>query len=491
MATVVVAALLCGMAMARLRQPPIVGYILAGVLLGPSALGLVHDRGSIEGLADLGVLMLLFVVGMELGIRAFLVTWRLALTAVVLQTVASVGVVLVFSTFLGFTIELSILLGFVIALSSTAVAIKIMEDIGLLRTRVGRIAVAVLIAQDLAFLPMLLVVENMGRGGIAGIGINGAIEIAASVALLVALIQVLGRQRRIELPFARLMVGNADLSPLSGLVYCFGAAALVGAIGLKPAYGAFLAGLVIGRSAQRQLMLATVQPIQSVLLMVFFLSIGLLIDLRFIVDNVATVLLLLTVVTLFKTGLNVVILRYLGETWPRAFLAGALMSQIGEFSFLLAASGVASGAIGADESRLVIAVTVLSLALSPFWLASARRVQRIAQRRTETLRELLVATYGEDAEVVRKGALWVLIRGRRWYEHGREAAEYTRRSLSPRRAERQGAVAGAAIAIDEDDDAVFVRSRPERVDAEPAKRAGGAAVVAAVPATSQPDRTLA
>jgi hypothetical protein len=167
-------------------------------------------------------------------------------------------------------------------------------------------------------------------------------------------------------------------------------------------------------------------------------------------------------VTLFKTALNVTIIRYLGESWPRAFLAGALMSQIGEFSFLLAANGVGSGAIGAEASRLVIAVTVLSLGLSPFWLASARRVQRLAEHRIGTLRELLVATYGEDAEIVRKGALWMLIRGRRWYERGRVAAEYTRRSISPRRADRRQAApvpgGAASLAIDDDDDASFVNS---------------------------------
>jgi len=460
MTTVVVAALLCGMAMARVRQPPIVGYILAGVILGPSAIGVMNDRGSIVAIADLGVLMLLFVIGMELGIRAFLVTWRLALTAVILQTCASVGVVFVFSSFLNFSVEVSILLGFVIAMSSTAVAIKVMEEIDVLRKRVGRITVAILIAQDLAFLPMLLVVDNMGRGsiGLAEVG-----EIVGSVALLVVLLRILARQRRIRLPFARLIVGSADLSPLSGLVYCFCAATLAGLIGLKPAYGAFLAGLVIGRSTQREHMLATVQPIQSVLLVAFFLSIGLLIDLRFMVENLLTVLTLLAVVTLFKTALNVVILRYLGETWQNAFLAGALMSQIGEFSFLLAASGIGTGAIGTEASRLVIAVTVLSLVVSPFWLATARRVQRLAQQRIETLRELLVATYGEDAEVVRKGALWVLISGREWYDRGREATEFARRQVSPRRSEQRAAPpeTGSAVllAVDEDDDAAFVNAR--------------------------------
>ena len=381
MAIVGLSALLCGMLMARLKQPALVGYIIAGVLLGPSAFGVVENREQIGGLAELGVLLLLFLIGTELSVRVFMVTWKMALTAVALQVAGSLAAIFLCSMILGFTTAESILLGFVIALSSTAVAIKILEETGQIRTRTGRITIAVLIGQDLAFLPMLLIVENIGSGTL---GFWAIVQITISIGVLILLVQTLNK-RRVNLPFARIVMGNIDLSPLTGLVYCFGFGAVFGLMGLSPAYGAFLAGLVVGRSTQREQMIQAVRPVQSVLIMVFFLSVGLLIDLKFIGENLSTVLVLLLIVTLFKTALNIGIMRFLGETWQRASLQGLTLSQLGEFSFLLAATGLSAGAIGEEQSRLVIAVTVLSLAVSPLWLTSARRVHGLASRRIDTL----------------------------------------------------------------------------------------------------------
>ena len=400
MAVVGLSALLCGMLMARLKQPALVGYIIAGVMLGPSAFGVVENREQIGGLAELGVLLLLFLIGTELSVRVFMVTWKMALTAVALQVAGSLAAIFLCSMILRFTTAESILLGFVIALSSTAVAIKILEETGQIRTRTGRITIAVLIGQDLAFLPMLLIVENIGGGTL---GFWAIVQIGISVGVLILLVQTLNK-RRVNLPFARIVMGNVDLSPLTGLVYCFGFGAVFGLMGLSAAYGAFLAGLVIGRSTQREQMTQAIRPVQSVLIMVFFLSVGLLIDLKFIGENLGTVLLLLLIVTLFKTALNIGIMRFLGETWQRASLQGLTLSQLGEFSFLLAATGLSAGAIGEEQSRLVIAVTVLSLAVSPLWLTSARRVHGLASRRIDTLEELVDATYGDEVKVVRHGS---------------------------------------------------------------------------------------
>ena len=400
MAVVGLSALLCGLIMARLRQPALVGYILAGLLLGPSAFGVVEDRAQIGGLAELGVLLLLFLIGMELSVRVFMVTWKMALGAVAMQVVGSVAAILLCSLVLGFTIAESVLLGFVVALSSTAVAIKMLEEVGELRSRAGRITVSVLIAQDLAFLPMLLIVENIGGGTF---GLWAAAQIVLSVGVLVLLVRWLN-ERRVDLPFARIVMRNVDLSPLTGLVYCFGFGAVFGLLGLSPAYGAFLAGLVVGRSNQREVMVNAVRPVQSILVMVFFLSVGLLIDLKFIQENLGTVLLFLLVVTLFKTALNIGIMRVLGESWQRASLQGLTLSQLGEFSFLLAATGLSAGAIGEEQSRLVIAVTVLSLSISPVWLTSARRVHGLASQQINTLHELVEATYGDEVKVVRRGS---------------------------------------------------------------------------------------
>jgi CPA2 family monovalent cation:H+ antiporter-2 len=141
-------------------------------------------------------------------------------------------------------------------------------------------------------------------------------------------------------------------------------------------------------------------PIQSVLMMAFFLSIGLLIDLRFIWDNVWTVLAVVVFIAVFKTALNVGLLGLLGESWPRAFMSGVLLAQIGEFSFILAALGVGVGAVSPENHRLIVAVTVLSLVVSPFWLETARRLHRVALMGVTSPRETLRLTYGKEASAL-------------------------------------------------------------------------------------------
>jgi CPA2 family monovalent cation:H+ antiporter-2 len=396
-ATVALAALLCGLGLERLRQPAIVGYILAGVLLGPSAFAVVHDRGDIDILAELGVLMLLFVIGMELSLRAFRRVWKLAVLTTLIQIGVSTSVMYLAATVAGFSVGVSIVLGFVVALSSTAVAIKVLEDIGELRTRAGRITVSVLIAQDLAVVPMMLSLGALADGKFDWIVLA---KVGGSIIFLVVLIWFLSRGKKIRLPFDRMVAGHEDLKPLSALAFCFGAAALSGLVGLSAAYGAFLAGLVIGNSHERARMLAAAKPIQSILMMIFFLSIGLLVDLNYIWENLDAVILLFLMVAVFKTLLNVGILRLLGQSWQHAFLAGVMLAQIGEFSFLLSLVGISHGLISPEIGRLVVAVTVLSLALSPLWVVTARRLQAVALAGRESASEVLNLVYGREAKVV-------------------------------------------------------------------------------------------
>jgi CPA2 family monovalent cation:H+ antiporter-2 len=396
-AIVALAALLCGLGLERLRQPAIVGYILAGVLLGPSAFAVVHDRGDIDILAELGVLMLLFVIGMELSLRAFRRVWKLAVLTTLIQIGVSTSVMYLAATVAGFSVGVSIVLGFVVALSSTAVAIKVLEDIGELRTRAGRITVSVLIAQDLAVVPMMLSLGALADGKFDWIVLA---KVGGSIIFLVVLIWFLSRGKKIRLPFDRMVAGHEDLKPLSALAFCFGAAALSGLVGLSAAYGAFLAGLVIGNSHERARMLAAAKPIQSILMMIFFLSIGLLVDLNYIWENLDAVILLFLMVAVFKTLLNVGILRLLGQSWQHAFLAGVMLAQIGEFSFLLSLVGISHGLISPEIGRLVVAVTVLSLALSPLWVVTARRLQAVALAGRESASEVLNLVYGREAKVV-------------------------------------------------------------------------------------------
>lgn len=429
-AAVALAALICGVLMERVRQPAIVGYIVAGVLLGPSGLALVQDRSGIDSLAELGVLLLLFLIGMELSLRAFRRVWRLALATTVIQISASVGVMLIAAKVIGWSTPAAILFGFVVAISSTAVAVKILEGLGELRTRTGRIAVGVLIAQDLAVVPMMLSINAMG-----GEEVNWLVvpKVLFSVIFLVGLILYLSGGRKVRLPFSEVVAGHADLLPLSALGFCFGLAALSGVLGLSAAYGAFLAGLIIGNSTNRHSMLQATQPIQSVLMMVFFLSIGLLIDLDYIWDNLTLVLALFMLIAVFKTVISVLALGLLGQAWHHAFLAGIMISQVGEFSFLMAVIATDVGVISESEGRLVVAVTVMSLGLSPIWVIAARRLQLLVSYGITESRELMRLMYGPEVELVSE-AIGDARSG--WQRQLRIAALWVRRRRAKRRREK-------------------------------------------------------
>jgi len=206
------AALLCGMVMTWLRQPAIVGYILAGVILGPSVLGLVAERENIRLLAEIGVLLLLFLIGMELSLKSFLRVWKVALGCMLLQLVGALGFNFLLAYALGWNPVAAMVGGFVMALSSTAVAIKILEDIGELDSDSGRLTVAVLIAQDLAVVPMLLIISNLG--GDTPFGWSGAAQVGFAVVFLVGFLAALAKYGTVRLPFIERIAGHADLRAL-------------------------------------------------------------------------------------------------------------------------------------------------------------------------------------------------------------------------------------------------------------------------------------
>lgn len=402
-AVIVVAALLGGVTMARLGQPAVVGYILAGAILGPGGLGLLQSREAVQVLAELGVLMLLFLIGMELSLRGFREVWVIAVTAALGQIAVALACMLALGALFDWPLPLVVVLGFALALSSTAVVVKMLDQLGERHSRVGQLTIGILIAQDLAVVPMIVIVGAF-KSEAGGIGIDALAKVALSIAFLGLLIMHLCRRPRLRLPFERLVGDHADLTPLAGLAVCFGAAAVSGLMGLSLAYGAFLAGLVIGNSSARDSMLRHAQPVQAVLLMVFFLSIGLLMDLTFLWNNLATVVLLVFFVTVLKTAFNVGLLRVLGEPWPRAFQAGVLLSQIGEFSFVLAALGLSVGAVPAETYRLVVVVTVLSLIAAPLWQEAARRLHRIALLGITSGGEVVRLLCSRETRAVREAA---------------------------------------------------------------------------------------
>jgi monovalent cation:H+ antiporter-2, CPA2 family len=396
---VIVAALAGGLGLARLKQPPILGYILAGIILGPSGLGLIQSREQVGLLAELGVLLLLFVVGMDLSLRTFKKTWFVSTLCTIIQVSASILISAFLAKIFGWSFGLSLLLGFVLSLSSTAVVVKMLESIGEMRTETGQMTIGILIAQDLAIVPMILMLRNLEKPWYDLALIS---KLFLSVGLIAALIFYLSRNQRVRLPLTKIIAGDKDLTPLASLTICFAAAAVSGLIGLSAAYGAFLAGLVLGNTHERLIMLETTKPIQSILMMAFFLSIGLLLDTSFIWNHLGIVLALLFVLTIGKTAINITILHFLRLPWSQSFIIGVVLAQLGEFAFLLSTVGHETHIISELDEKLIIALTVLSLALSPLWLTIARRLHDFADNSSITLSGIFHLLFSRDAGILRR-----------------------------------------------------------------------------------------
>ncbi|NJR31228.1 cation:proton antiporter [bacterium] len=273
---------------------------------------------------------------------------------------------------LGWDWRASVLFGFIITMSSTAVAIKIVAELKETKSAVGELTVGLMIAQDIAVVPMLILVESFEQETIELAPTLVRLGIALGILAFVLYFFRAGRQ--IIAPFSERLQGRDDLIALLALAVCFGAASLGGVLDLSPAYGAFVAGLIVGNTNLQNESMRVVTPIQSLLLVVFFLSVGLLIDLTYIAENALLVLGAAFGIILFKTGLNLASLRIAGVETAQASQVGLATAQIGEFSFILAAAGLSASILDEDRYRFAITVIAATLIVSPIWMIVARRV---------------------------------------------------------------------------------------------------------------------
>ena len=377
-AIVILLASLAAVFLSKLKQQPMIGYVIAGIIIGPAVLGVIKDQSEISFVAEMGVILLLFVLGMELPLNSFKQTYKVALPVTLLLVLFSLILVFVTGLVIDITLQEKIVYAFIISLSSTAVAIKLLENVDLLDKGTGQVAVSVLIAQDLLFVPMIMIVNAMGSQ--QGISLAFLPKILAAVVILVGLIIFLSRKQKVHLIFEQTVEKHNDLIPVAALTWCFVGAAASEYAGLSPAYGAFLAGLIIGNSHSKDKVLHRIEPMQSVLLMIFFLSIGILIDFNVIVSHAMLIFSLLLISMIFKTIVSIVLLKLFlpKDRWRCSFVTGLTISQIGEFSFIIAAAALSNGVFDNDSYKIIIAVIALSLAFSPVWLAILHRFVQIS-----------------------------------------------------------------------------------------------------------------
>ena len=376
LAIVLAAAFVGGAIFQKLKQPALVGYIIVGVILGPSVLGLVEERGNIAFMAELGILLLLFIAAMELDLHNFKAVARVSVITCAVQIGAGLAAMFALGHFLDWPVNRCILLGFAVSLSSTAVALKILDDSGLRKTRIGEKSIGILISQDIAVIPMILIIGALSKG--EGFNYNGLIKIGVAIIIMASVVLLFTKRPKIFSKFWDIFEKLHDTTmrgqtAVTGLALCFTAAAAAGVFGISAAYGAFLAGLIVGNTVNHKKLEAQTKPIFDVMIMVFFLSIGLLIDLQFVREHFVSILMILFITMLLKTIINIAVLRWQGMEKKEAYITGAVLGQVGEFSFILAAMGLSAHTIQDEGYKYVVAIISLSLLVTPFWLYLVKR----------------------------------------------------------------------------------------------------------------------
>src|SRR3989449_4625837 len=363
----------------RFRLPALPGFIVAGLLLGPNALGLVADVHAVESLAEVGVILLLFTIGIEFSLARLREMAQQVVGVGALQVGLSAGAAALLGLLFVSRWQVAVFVGLLVALSSTAIVLKLLTDRGEIDAPHGRIATAVLIFQDLCVVPIMLLVPFL-----AGTAIGGALGLA--VALGKAALIVLGVILASRLLVPRLLkeilkTRSRELFLISIILLGTLTALGTAAAGASLALGAFLAGLVLSESDYGHQALAELLPFRDVFISLFFVAVGMLVQGQFIRDHPLLTLGGVGAIMGGKTITAAVGPALLGYSGRVALLAGLAVSQIGEFSFVLAREGRAAGLLAEEPYQTFLAVAVFTMLVTPFLLeagpALVDRVERV------------------------------------------------------------------------------------------------------------------
>jgi len=367
------AALVGGMIAHRLRQPVILGYLVVGVAIGPHALGLVDDLVLIQAAATMGVALLMLTLGLEVSFAQLRQVGKVGLWGGIAQILITFALgLIVGSALFKWPLSEAVLFGLVISLSSTMVCLKILMERGEVDSMHGRIMIAVLILQDISVILMMVAMPILGD---TGQNLPLALAVATGKAILfVGIAIVLGVW---VLPWLMGTVGGVrsrELFLLTVLVLGLGAALGTQVLGLSAVFGAFLIGMVLRETRFAHRALAEITPLRDIFAALFFVSLGMLLNPKFVADYWWLVAATVAAIVFIKFLIVFGIVRFFGYAGGVALLAGAGLFQIGEFSFILAQGGVDSGIMSAQSYSLIIASAIITMLLTPLAMTLASRL---------------------------------------------------------------------------------------------------------------------
>ena len=352
----------------RLKIPTLVGFLFTGILIGPHALGFVQDTHNVTQLAEIGAVLLLFAVGLELSLSRIVRMGRYVIQGGTIQMLGTMAIVGMVAFAARLPVNHAILWGALVALSSTAIILKIYADRGELDAPHGRVVVAILLFQDLCVVPLMVLMPLLAgtQQGVSALFRAILVTVVATGGLIVA--------GRFIVPrfLARVTtLHNQEIFTLCVLAIGLGAAFLTSRFGLSLALGAFLAGLIVSESEYGLQALSDVLPFRDTFSGIFFTSIGMLLNIRFFFEHALLVLAVAAGVIVLKTLAGYAVVRFIRRSDRAGIIVGLGLAQVGEFSFVLASVAATLGLLVGDEYQVFLGAAIVTMLVAPFLVASS------------------------------------------------------------------------------------------------------------------------
>lgn len=352
----------------QFKIPSIIGFLVTGIIAGPHALGLVNNIHEVEQMAEIGVVLLLFTIGIEFSLKELLRIRHLVLWGGGLQVALTIGLITLVSVLAGFTPSQSVFFGFLVSLSSTAILMKLLMDAGEMDTPHGKAALGILIFQDLCVVPLMLFVPFLGG---AGNGIVDLVLISAKAGVVVVIAHF-GSRFAVPWIFSQVVrTRSRELFILTIIFIGFGTAWLTAQAGLSLALGAFIAGLAISESEYSHQVMGDIIPFRDAFISLFFISVGMLLNPAFVLSNPLVILAVVAIIIVVKflvVAGAILVLKFPARV---ALTSGLILAQVGEFAFVLSHSGMKYGLLSASTYQIFLASSVATMALTPLYLKFA------------------------------------------------------------------------------------------------------------------------
>lgn len=352
----------------RLMFPSIIGFLVTGILAGPYALAFIKDTHKVEQMAEIGVVLLLFTIGIELSLKELMRIKHLVLWGGSLQVLVTILAVAAVGAAFGFQVNQAVFFGFLVALSSTAILMKLLIDSGQADTPHGKMAMGILIFQDLCIVPLMLMTPLLAGGGD---GIQGVLIITAKT-VVVVLAAHYGARVLVPWIFKQVVkTRSRELFILTIIFIGLGTAWLTAVAGLSLALGAFIAGLAISESEYSHQALSDIIPFREAFMSLFFISVGMLLDPAVVAKHPLLILSLVATILIIKTLITTGAAMALGVPMRIAIIAALSLAQIGEFSFVLSQAGVKFGLLTPELYQIFLAASIATMGLTPACLKYA------------------------------------------------------------------------------------------------------------------------